>query len=58
MDCSREEADEFVRFKLRNDFPTLRDKTAAKFILGVTRMFIDCQIRDTRTIGQLGILRG
>ncbi len=51
--CSREEADEFVRITLRNDLPILRKPNAAKFILGVTRMFIDGQITDARTISQL-----
>ena len=51
--CSREEADEFVRITLRNDFPILRKPNAAKFILGVTRMFLDRQITDQRTISQL-----
>ena len=51
--CSREEADEFVRIKLRNDLPILRKPNAAKFILGVTRMFLDRQITDARTISQL-----
>ncbi len=51
--CSREEADEFVRITLRNDLPILRQPNAAKFILGVTRMFLDGQIRDQRTISQL-----
>lgn len=51
--CSREEADEFVRITLRNDLPILRQPNAAKFILGVTRMFLDRQITDQRTISQL-----
>lgn len=51
--CSREEADEFVRITLRNDFPILRKSNAAKFILGATRMFLDGQITDQRTISQL-----
>ena len=51
--CSREEADKFVRITLRNDLPILRKPNAAKFILGVTRMFLDRQITDQRTISQL-----
>ena len=51
--CSREEADEFVRITLRNDLPILRKPNAAKFILGATRMFLDRQITDQRTISQL-----
>lgn len=49
----RKQADEFIRIKLRNDFPILRDKNAAKFILGITRMFLDKQIQDARTISKL-----
>ena len=53
LNYSREQADEFIRIKLRNDFPVLRDKNTAKFIYGVTRMFLDGQIQDARTIGNL-----
>ena len=51
--CSREEADEFVRITLRNAFPILRNRNAAKFIDGVTRMFLDGQLTDQGTINQL-----
>lgn len=50
---SAEEADEFVRITLRNDIPVLRDKQAGKFILGVTRMFLDRQLTDGMTISNL-----
>ena len=47
---SPEEADKFVRVDLRNDLPVLRDKNGGKFILGVTRMFLDRQLTDASTI--------
>ena len=50
---SAEEADKFVRVDLRNDLPVLRDKNCAKFILGVTRMFLDRQLTDASTIQNL-----
>ena len=51
--CSSEEADKFVRITLRDAFPILRNRNAAKFIDGVTRMFLDGQLTDQRTISQL-----
>ena len=50
---SKEEADKFVRIDLRASFPPLRDKKMGKFILGVTRMFLDGQLRDATTIANL-----
>ena len=50
---SAEEADKFIRVDLRNDLPVLRDRNAAKFILGVTRMFLDRQLTDASTIQNL-----
>ena len=50
---SKEEADKFVRIDLRASFPPLRDKKIGKFILGVTRMFLDGQLRDATTIANL-----
>lgn len=47
------QADEFIRIKLRNDIPVLRTPQGGKFILGVTRMFIDRDIQDTQTITDL-----
>lgn len=51
MGCSKQEADKFVRIDLRDDFPNLRSKRGGKFILGVTRMFLNRQI--TNNIKQL-----
>ena len=50
---SKEEADKFVRIDLRASFPPLRDKKIGKFILGVTRMYLDGQLRDATTIANL-----
>ena len=47
---SKQQADEFIRIKLRNDIPILRTNQAGKFILGVTRMFLDGQLRTASSI--------
>lgn len=41
-----EQADKWVRGDLRAAFPILRDKKAAKFILGTTRLFVEQQLND------------
>ena len=48
-----QQADEFVRVKLRNDLPVLRTPQGGKFILGVTRMFINGQLRFANDISNL-----
>ena len=50
---SKEQADRFVRIDLRASFPILRSKQGGKFILGVTRMYIDGQFYDASTISSL-----
>ena len=50
---SKEEADKFVRIDLRASFPPLRDKKIGKFILGVTRMYLDGQLGDSTTVANL-----
>ena len=50
---NEQEADEFVRIKLRNDIPSLRAPQGGKFILGVTRMFCDGELRNANDIGNL-----
>ena len=50
---SREEAEEFIRITLRSSVPALRNKQTAKFILGVTRMALDGQLRDATIISNL-----
>ncbi len=46
-------ADKFVRDDLRNDITPLRDKQIGKFTLGVTRMYLNNEITDARTISDL-----
>ena len=43
-----EQADSFLRIDLRNQFTSLRE-AAAKFILGVTRMYINGELNDDNT---------
>ena len=50
---SPKQADNFIRVVLRNDLPVLRTKTGGKFILGVTRIAIDGELRDADTINRL-----
>ena len=50
---SKEEADKFIRIDLRASFPPLRDKKIGKFILGVTRMYLDGQLGDSTTVANL-----
>lgn len=51
--CTKEEADEYVRIKIRRLFPILHYKKPAKFILGVTRMYLDGQLDNKRTASKL-----
>ena len=56
IDClgySKELADSFIRIDLRASFPVLRSKQGGKFILGVTRMYLDGQISDASMISSL-----
>lgn len=48
-----QQADKFIRIKLRNDVPILRTLQGGKFILGVTRMFCDGELRTANEIGRL-----
>ena len=50
---SKEQADRFIRIDLRASFPILRSKEGGKFILGVTRMYLDGQISDASMISSL-----
>ena len=50
---TKEQADNFIRIDLRASFPILRSKEGGKFILGVTRMYLDGQISDASTISSL-----
>jgi hypothetical protein len=49
----KEKADKFIRVDLRNDITPLRDKQIGKFTLGVTRMYLNNEITDARSIGDL-----
>ena len=50
---TKEQADSFIRIDLRASFPILRSKEGGKFILGVTRMYLDGQISDASMISSL-----
>lgn len=50
---SYEEADNFVRVKIRASFPILRTKQGGKFILGVTRMYVNNELNDGETQARL-----
>ena len=47
---SDEEAEDFIRTKLRNDITNLRHKDTAKFTLGCTRLFFDKELKDEKSI--------
>lgn len=47
-----EKADSFLRLDLRNEFPSLRER-ASKFILGVTRMYINGELSDNNINSKL-----
>ena len=53
LNYSEQEADEFIRVKLRNDIPVLRTPQGGKFILGAARMFCDGELRTANDIGSL-----
>lgn len=53
MGCDKKTAEKFVRIDLRNDFPNLRYKKPGKFILGVTRMFLNGDFRTGDAIQPL-----
>lgn len=48
-----QQADRFVRMDLRQDLPTLRTPEGGKFILGVTRMYCDGELRAASVINKL-----
>lgn len=48
-----QQADKFIRVDLRQDLPSLRTPEGGKFILGVTRMYCDGELRDANTIGRV-----
>ena len=50
---SEEQADHTVRIDIRSKIENLREPDAAKFILGVTRMFVDGELEDGNTCNKL-----
>ena len=46
-------ADKFIRIDLRNDITALRDKQIGKFTLGITRMYLNNEIKDANTISDI-----
>lgn len=55
---SYEAADNFIRVKLRASFPILRTKQGGKFVLGVTRMYVNNELDDMESITKLnGVLK-
>ena len=50
---SEEQADYTVRIDIRSKIENLREPDAAKFILGVTRMFADGELEDGNTCNKL-----
>ncbi len=46
-------ADNFIRVDLRNDITQLRDKQLGKFTLGITRMYLNNEIKDSNTISDI-----
>jgi hypothetical protein len=53
MNWDKERANHFVRVDLRNTFTPLKDKQIGKFTFGVTRMYIDGELKDANTISNL-----
>jgi hypothetical protein len=50
---SHEKADNFVRIELRKKIKSLSDRKIAKFTLGVTRMYLNGELEDEKTISDL-----
>lgn len=53
MGCDKKTAEKFVRIDLRDNIPNLRYKKPGKFILGVTRMFLNGELRNGNTKQEL-----
>ena len=49
----KDRANKFIRVDLRNDIPSLRDKKIGKFTLGVTRMYVDGELKDASIISDI-----
>ena len=50
---SKEVAEKFVRITLRESLPNLRNKKCGKFILGVTRMYLNNELLRRETVDSL-----
>lgn len=58
LNVSPEKSDELVRINIRGTFPILRTKKGGKFILGITRISINNELKDASDISKLNrILR-
>lgn len=53
LNYNEQQADEFIRLKLRGELPVLRTREGGKFILGVTRMYCDGELGNSNVIGRL-----
>jgi len=53
LNYNEQQADEFIRMKLRHDVPILRTPQGGKFILGAARMFCDGELRTANDINSL-----
>ena len=49
----KDRVNKFIRVDLRNDIPSLRDKKIGKFTLGVTRMYVDGELKDASIISDI-----
>lgn len=53
LNYTPEYADKFIRIDLRSNIPVLRTEKGGKFILGVTRMFINKELNSATVINKL-----
>ena len=58
LNLSPEKAEEFVRIRIRESFPILRTKKGGKFILGITRISINNELKDASDISKLSRILG
>ena len=53
LNVSPEKSDELVRINIRGTFPILRTKKGGKFILGVTRIYLNNELNDGSDVSKL-----
>lgn len=58
LNVSPEKSDELVRINIRGTFPILRAKKGGKFILGVTRIYLNNELNDGSDISKLNRILG